>query len=77
MCIRDSAYTKAWTKDGDLDAVYPRITNSDSNNNMRGSSFYGTYFSALFVKANSERMLFIVARSSPVKFSESLFNSSC
>ena len=34
------AYTKAWTKDGDLDAVYPRITNSDSNNNMRGSSFY-------------------------------------
>lgn len=33
------AYTKAWTKQGDS-AKYPRITNSDTNNNMRGSSFY-------------------------------------
>lgn len=35
-----AAYTKAWTKEGDTNALYPRITNSDSNNNMRGSSFY-------------------------------------
>lgn len=35
-----AAYTKAWTKEGDTHAVYPRITNSDSNNNMRSSSFY-------------------------------------
>ena len=34
------AYTQAWTKDGDFGAVYPRITNSSSNNNMRSSSFY-------------------------------------
>lgn len=33
------AYTKAWTKEGD-NAKYPRITNSDANNNMRASSFY-------------------------------------
>lgn len=35
-----AAYTNAWTKEGDMGAIYPRITNSDSNNNMRGSSFY-------------------------------------
>lgn len=35
-----AAYTNAWTKEGDLNALYPRITNSDSNNNMRASSFY-------------------------------------
>ncbi|WP_321335501.1 TonB-dependent receptor [uncultured Bacteroides sp.] len=35
----EEAYTKAWTKEGD-NAKYPRITNSDSNNNMRNSSFY-------------------------------------
>ena len=34
------AYTKAWTKEGDTHAMYPRITNSDTNNNMRNSSFY-------------------------------------
>lgn len=34
------AYTKAWTQAGDTHAIYPRITNSDTNNNMRGSSFY-------------------------------------
>lgn len=34
------AYTQAWTKEGDTGAVYPRITNSSSNNNMRSSSFY-------------------------------------
>lgn len=34
------AYTQAWTKEGDTDAIYPRITNSSSNNNMRSSSFY-------------------------------------
>ena len=34
------AYAKAWTKDGDTHAIYPRITNSDTNNNMRASSFY-------------------------------------
>lgn len=33
------AYTKAWMQEGDQ-AKYPRITNSDSNNNMRASSFY-------------------------------------
>lgn len=33
------AYEKAWMKEGD-NAMYPRITNSDSNNNMRASSFY-------------------------------------
>lgn len=35
----EEAYTKAWTKEGD-NAKYPRITNSDTNNNMRNSSFY-------------------------------------
>jgi len=35
----EEAYTKAWTKEGD-NAKYPRITNSDTNNNMRSSSFY-------------------------------------
>jgi len=35
----EEAYTKAWTKEGDH-AKYPRITNSDTNNNMRNSSFY-------------------------------------
>lgn len=35
-----NAYTQAWTKEGDTGAVYPRITNSSSNNNMRSSSFY-------------------------------------
>ena len=34
-----AAYTDAWTKEGDS-ALYPRITNSDTNNNMRSSSFY-------------------------------------
>lgn len=34
------AYTKAWTKDGDTHAKYPRMTNSDTNNNFRASSFY-------------------------------------
>ncbi|GAA6529711.1 SusC/RagA family TonB-linked outer membrane protein [Segatella asaccharophila] len=34
------AYTKAWTKEGDTDAEYPRITNSDTNDNYRNSSFY-------------------------------------
>lgn len=33
------AYTKAWSKEGD-NVKYPRITNSDTNNNMRNSSFY-------------------------------------
>lgn len=33
-------YTKAWRKEGDTGAIYPRITNSDTNNNMRSSSFY-------------------------------------
>lgn len=33
------AYTKAWTKEGD-NATYPRMTNSDTNNNYRTSSFY-------------------------------------
>jgi TonB-linked SusC/RagA family outer membrane protein len=33
------AYEKAWKKEGDV-TEYPRITNSDSNNNMRASSFY-------------------------------------
>lgn len=33
------AYTNAWTKEGD-NTLYPRITNSDSNNNFRASSFY-------------------------------------
>jgi len=33
------AYTKAWTKEGD-NAKYPRMTNSDTNNNYRASSFY-------------------------------------
>lgn len=33
------AYTKAWTKEGD-NAVYPRITNQNANNNYRASSFY-------------------------------------
>jgi hypothetical protein len=33
------AYTKAWRQEGD-NAKYPRMTNSDTNNNMRGSSFY-------------------------------------
>lgn len=33
------AYTKAWKQEGDK-AKYPRITNSDSNNNYRASSFY-------------------------------------
>ncbi|MCI1648921.1 MAG: TonB-dependent receptor [Bacteroides sp.] len=35
----EEAYTKAWGKEGD-NAKYPRITNSDTNNNMRNSSFY-------------------------------------
>lgn len=34
------AYTKAWTKEGDTGAVYPRISNTSSNNNMRNSTFY-------------------------------------
>lgn len=34
------AWTDAWRTDGDVDAKYPRITNSDTNNNMRASSFY-------------------------------------
>lgn len=34
------AYTGAWRKEGDLDAKYPRITNTNNNNNMRASSFY-------------------------------------
>lgn len=34
------AYTKAWRKDGDTNAKYPRITASDTNNNTRSSSFY-------------------------------------
>ena len=33
------AYTKAWTKEGD-NAKYPRMTNQDTNNNYRASSFY-------------------------------------
>jgi TonB-linked SusC/RagA family outer membrane protein len=33
------AYTKAWTQEGD-NAVYPRMTNQDTNNNYRTSSFY-------------------------------------
>lgn len=33
------AYTKAWRKEGD-NAVYPRMTNSDTNDNFRASSFY-------------------------------------
>lgn len=35
----EEAYTKAWSKEGD-NAKYPRITNSDTNNNMRNSSCY-------------------------------------
>lgn len=35
-----NAYTKAWRKDGDTNAKYPRITSSDTNNNTRASSFY-------------------------------------
>lgn len=35
-----AAYTNAWRKEGDVNAMYPRITNSDTNNNMRASSFY-------------------------------------
>ena len=34
------AYTDAWRQEGDIDAKYPRITNADSNNNYRASSFY-------------------------------------
>ena len=34
------AYTDAWREDGDVDAKYPRITNTNDNNNMRASSFY-------------------------------------
>lgn len=37
--ILAEAYTNAWFKEGD-NATYPRITNSDSNDNFRGSSFY-------------------------------------
>lgn len=33
------SYTKAWTKEGD-NAKYPRMTNTDTNNNYRASSFY-------------------------------------
>jgi TonB-linked SusC/RagA family outer membrane protein len=33
------AYEKAWRKEGD-NAMYPRISNTSNNNNMRGSSFY-------------------------------------
>lgn len=33
------AYTKAWKKDGDLSAQYPRITTNNDNNNWRVSSF--------------------------------------
>lgn len=33
-------YTNSWRQEGDVHAMYPRITNSDSNNNMRASSFY-------------------------------------
>lgn len=33
------AYTKAWTKEGDLSAVWPRITTNNDNNNWRVSSF--------------------------------------
>jgi len=33
------AYTKAWRQEGD-NTKYPRITNSDTNNNYRSSSFY-------------------------------------
>lgn len=34
------AYTNAWRQEGDVNVKYPRITNSDTNNNMRASSFY-------------------------------------
>ena len=34
------AYTDAWRQEGDIDAKYPRITNADSNNNYRASSFF-------------------------------------
>ena len=34
------AWTDAWKAEGDIYAKYPRITNSDTNNNMRASSFY-------------------------------------
>jgi TonB-linked SusC/RagA family outer membrane protein len=33
------AYVKAWRQEGDK-ALYPRMTNSDTNNNYRASSFY-------------------------------------
>ncbi|MDR2388453.1 MAG: TonB-dependent receptor [Tannerellaceae bacterium] len=33
------AYTEAWRKEGDQ-SLYPRMTNSDTNNNYRASSFY-------------------------------------
>jgi TonB-linked SusC/RagA family outer membrane protein len=35
-----ASYTKAWTKEGDTSAEYPRITNADTNDNYRNSSFY-------------------------------------
>lgn len=36
----EAAYAEAWRKEGDTGARYPRITNSDTNNNMRASSFF-------------------------------------
>ncbi|MDR1200583.1 MAG: TonB-dependent receptor [Tannerellaceae bacterium] len=33
------AYLKAWRQEGD-NAIYPRISNTSDNNNMRGSTFY-------------------------------------
>ncbi|GHT30041.1 SusC/RagA family TonB-linked outer membrane protein [Bacteroidia bacterium] len=36
---RVEAYTQAWQKEGD-NTLYPRMTNTDTNNNTRGSSFY-------------------------------------
>lgn len=44
------ALTKAWTKDGDTNATFPRITNSNNNDNFRTSSFYvenGSYLRLL------------------------------
>lgn len=35
----EEAYTRAWKNEGD-DAKYPRISSTDPNSNMRGSSFY-------------------------------------
>lgn len=35
----EAAYTQAWRQEGD-NAMYPRMTNTNPNNNFRGSSFY-------------------------------------